>query len=249
MSFYVTAQTKRNNIKPVLFGIALVMVVMFGLLATDNTSTIRYCGEFTRGYGVIDCACRLVFLGVSFSAHDISAARGEFSLLGRAIFFDIALMNCFAIVTTPIFSKALFTTRVQPVRPTSIGIELAGRFVFPATATNSMSGRVKIVTFLSFGSQFSLVLAFAHFATPLQAIVSLAVLSELIRRFNFFALGTLFRFHHIISKRKALTRFLQIVCLGQSAPGQGDSTNDDDCKLDYPKRLYYTTVAQLAQGM
>lgn len=112
MSFFITFSTKWNNIKPVLFGVAKIMMIYFCFFATFFALLSFYMGEFAKPNSIIDGRSRSgnfwMQLPESFTSYAIFLFlfwSSQISLIFFGLFMSV--LTFFAI--TSISARTIFS--------------------------------------------------------------------------------------------------------------------------------------------
>ena len=240
----VTLRAKGKDIQPVRPRISLVVMVVFGSLCLAASACVRRDGRqppLLHGTGYLGHCLNPV--GVRCLVTGVKPFLQRLARRRLAIFAHLACLDCPASVAALIFSEASLAPRLQAIASAFVFVEFMGGLCFSTLATCASAD-------LDVDSWTTCLLArifkLAFFTAPLQAISLSAMLVKIAFWLSLAALATLF--HHALQNRKAPTRFLQIVCLGQLASDWGASTKYN-CNLSYPKQLHYSTIAPMAQGV
>ena len=220
---------QRRDIQPMLLGVALMVMVVFSLFSARYTHLSRDAWEPACLHSVAYSAHGRCHIGALATVINCELAATGFAVFGLEIFFSATFSCCFTGWTAPVSPVGRLSLCATLVSSTSY-FSFATVFVFFTRCY------VRLTTERYLG---------AYFAPRPHPVLFTIVFVERAFGLGFTAFST--RFHHILQNRKAPTRFLQIVCLGQLTPDWGASTKYNS-NPSYPKRLYCNTIAPLAQG-
>lgn len=249
MDCVMAFETKRRYIQRL--GV-VVVVILLCLSVTVFTCLGGDMGKFAINHGLINNLGGRGFFWIVASKSSGALAALYLAFFSAKVFFTTPSLGYFAFATfSPSFTcwfrcyvGAVLTITLQAVLAFALCIKFTrglGLFTF-TTCLPVYADRI----LRRVGSALFPNGTLTCLAITLQSISTTGMFAKFTHWLYLVTLRTFF--HCYLHKRKALTRLLQSVCLGQSAPSQGVSTNDYDCKLDYPKRLYYTAIAQRCQA-
>lgn len=138
--------TNRNNIKPELRGIALMVVIIYRLFVTGTFQAIR-SREFPGSNGIFYSFTGLTFFWMSFFIVTVATFPGNFAFycLAIALLYYFAFFRC--VISQPSFAMNFFTL---------FGLLIIGNALYITSLTTITITIWAIWSFVKFGKRFNL---------------------------------------------------------------------------------------------